>query len=389
MPRASLRIVERPTFYAEEIQLWANDGEQTCHSLHGALMYPESCRPELSSYFIAKYSRRGDTVLDPFCGSGTTSLEAALAGRIPFATDNNPLALKITQAKLCPVDIGDVTLRLQMLNVRRPTSLENYRALFSPFYDADTFREIQNLREFLAQRYDRIARFIELVTLGLLHGHSAGYLSTYSFPQVALSCAEQERLNLQRRQTPDYRAVVPRILRKTAMTVRDGLPSVLRQVEAQSKLALGDARDLSFVPAGSVDLVVTSPPLPGSHDYIDGMWLRLWFSNLDRQNFGRGRAVYRSVEEWRGFMNEVLLELARVVRGGGRAVLDLREVRIGSDSVCLDEDIVRLVNEDLARYWQPECLLIHHQPSAKIKNSLAEREDVRRKGNRILVLRRH
>ena len=388
MVKAALKVVESPSFYTKEVELWAADS-QSSHSLHYSVPYPETFPAELPAYFISKYTRRGDVVLDPFCGSGTTALEAALQGRIPCASDSNPLAVMITQAKLFPADITEVTLWLQLVNLSRPVALEQYRQVFSPFFDIDTFREILNLRALVLDRDDKTSRFIGACALALLHGHTAGYLSAYSFPQVSLSPAEQEKLNIKRSQVPEYRAVAPRILRKAAMLGRDGVPSILSQMATHGKLHVRDARDLSYLTSASVDLVVTAPPLPCLHDYLPDMWLRLWFAGVGADDVKRRISICNSLDEWLEFMNEFLFELARVVRSGGRAVLDLREILAGGVPVCLDDALVSMVSSDLGRYWEAEVSFIQRPPVAKLRNGLKERDDNRlRNSNRMLVLRR-
>ena len=45
------------------------------------------------------------TVLDPFCGSGTVLLEAALRGHFAIGIDVNPLARLIARVKTTPLDV--------------------------------------------------------------------------------------------------------------------------------------------------------------------------------------------------------------------------------------------------------------------------------------------
>lgn len=384
---AALKIVADAPSFKTEVEIWSGDGKDA-HSLHYASAYPLSFRPELPAYFIDRYTKRGDVVLDPFCGSGTTSLEAALQGRIAFASDINPLALKLTAAKISPADITEVTLGFQNINLRRPVDLTVYRQVFAPFYDHDTYREIVNLRSFLQTRQDRVARFIELVALGLLHGHSAGYFSVYTFPQLALSPEEQEALNCKRRQSPDYRSIVPRILRKTASLLRDGVPSVLRSSAGRHRVELADAVDLSIFPSGSVDLVVTGPPLPRGDDGAKDQWLRLWFAGVSGQGVA-SRTTFPDLPGWLDYMNAVLCELARVVKGGGRAVFDLREMRIDGKTVALDGELQRIVDESLGRFWSVEGTILNKEKAIKVGSVVKERDPGRSaERSRMLVLRR-
>lgn len=52
---------------------------------------------------IKLFTNPGDTVLDNYCGSGTTGVACAALGRNAILIDNNPDAVRITQARLSDV----------------------------------------------------------------------------------------------------------------------------------------------------------------------------------------------------------------------------------------------------------------------------------------------
>ncbi len=54
--------------------------------------------------YILHYTRMGDTVLDPFCGSGMTGLSAALSGRKAILNDLSPAAVHIARNYTMPCD---------------------------------------------------------------------------------------------------------------------------------------------------------------------------------------------------------------------------------------------------------------------------------------------
>jgi len=56
-------------------------------------------------YFISKYSKEGDIVLDPFCGSGVSVAESIFTKRRAIGVDINPSAIFITKQTLHNVDI--------------------------------------------------------------------------------------------------------------------------------------------------------------------------------------------------------------------------------------------------------------------------------------------
>ena len=72
---------------------------------HGLYYYPAKFIPHAVRYCLQQYTQPGDTVVDPFAGSGTVGLEACLCGRRAFLLDLNYLLdhiipLKIYQGRL-------------------------------------------------------------------------------------------------------------------------------------------------------------------------------------------------------------------------------------------------------------------------------------------------
>ena len=380
--RAALKLVESP-FHRHDVSLWSDESASAAHSLHGLIAWPDAFPAALPSYFINKYTAKGDVVLDPFAGSGTTPLEAKLLGRIALASDLNPVSHKIVRSKIHPGDLTEVTLRLQMANLKRPVDTAAFNRTFSEFFDIATYRELMCLRDMIASNYDRVACFIEAIAMGLLHGHSAGYFSVYTNPSMALSPEAQLDMNLKRSQRPDYRAVVPRILRKAAVVLRDGIHSSHTKIEGRAYEA--DARNLNYAPDASVHMVVTAPPLPGSTVLSSDQWLRRWFGHAQTARV-RNEAMLDGLENWLDFMNEVLFELARVVIPGCRVVLDLAEHKVDGRRILLDEEVQKLVEEALPGYWQCESALIHRVKTPNIEGTRLRREGDA--GHRILVLRR-
>lgn len=55
--------------------------------------------------YIEHYSNKGDIVLDPFCGSGVTPIEAIKLGRKAIGVDIDPVAIFITRNTGMPIDL--------------------------------------------------------------------------------------------------------------------------------------------------------------------------------------------------------------------------------------------------------------------------------------------
>ena len=335
----TLRLVPRPPGVPEQSRrrvedLWSGAGSPL-HSLHGSVPYLSSTKPELPDYFIRRLSTKGEVVLDPFCGRGTTALQANLLGRIAYASDLNPLAVLMTKAKTQPVGLDEVLLRLNEVQFTRPASLAAFQQSFSPFYHSETYREVANLRSFIQRKRDRVNAFIELLAVSRLHGHTPAYLSGYSFPQFALPPDRQLVLNLRRRETPEYRAVAPRIIKKAAELLRDGFTSDFFEASQRNSFDVADARSLAYLPANSVDLVVTAPPLLENPDYPTSQWIAYWFAGVSAP-VGLTRSITFAIDEWRELQRRVLSELLRVVKHDRYVVVEVPEIEVNGEAIALE-----------------------------------------------------
>jgi site-specific DNA-methyltransferase (adenine-specific) len=60
-------------------------------------MFPEA----FAEAWIERLTKRGDVVLDPFSGRGTTAFQSLLMNRRAVASDVNDVAFCLTKAKTC------------------------------------------------------------------------------------------------------------------------------------------------------------------------------------------------------------------------------------------------------------------------------------------------
>src|ERR1700684_453594 len=74
-------------------------------------MFPES----FVRRNVLAWSKRGDVILDPFSGRGTTVLESLLNGRSAIGCDTNPVAVCLSIAKAEPPQFPTVMERIDEL----------------------------------------------------------------------------------------------------------------------------------------------------------------------------------------------------------------------------------------------------------------------------------
>ena len=86
------------------------DAKDTTYLTHNFHPFPAKFIPQIPRILIEQFSEPGDTVFDPFCGSGTTLVEASLLGRNSIGTDINPISILASRVKTTPLDANQVGL---------------------------------------------------------------------------------------------------------------------------------------------------------------------------------------------------------------------------------------------------------------------------------------
>lgn len=348
---AVLRLVEADQFH-EQLDLPVGATSGISHSVQGAFQYCAPWKPYVARYVIERFSKKDAVILDPFCSTGIVGVEAALLGRSFIGCVQDGSLVRLARARLFPADIAEVALRLQFIPFKRPVDLRSYTGPFPHFFDADTFRELMNARVALRSSSDAVSEFLSFIIASVLHGHTSAYLSAYTSPSEGLSPKAQESLNRKRGEVPSYRAVPARVLKKAAALLQDGVPSVLSGASAASReVFLSDPASIGRQQTASVDLALIAPPQPGLIENGLQSWLRTWWLGEELADSGHPP---RDIAEWSDTTNEVLLEMARLVKPGGRAVIRVGQGRIGSRSANFRKELEALVTTCLQRFWRVE-----------------------------------
>ncbi len=361
LPAELPSITLAPEWKAQQ-RLWG-------HSFHPMCSYLASFPAALTHAFIARYSRPGDVVLDPFSGRGTTALQACAEGRIGVGNDLNPFAHLLTASKVEPATRPAAATRLTTLRLAWAAEGPAWTALAQAVAaDPDTTRvpargsravprpggtaatdspadelvpaEValafhpETLGQLLAVRAaldldDRTDRFLAAAITGILHGKSASYLSelmpnTFSMaPRYVRDFARRTGFASPRRDTFDgLAAKLDRLFRQPPPPV-DGIA------------LLGDARDAgpramaALRARGRPDrarLVVTSPPYLRVVKYGYYNWLRTWFLGFDARAIDATLDDAHHREPYLAFLRDVLAGLRPALADDAVVVLVVGDV---------------------------------------------------------------
>ena len=145
---------------------------------HDFYRYPARFSPIFAREAIKTFTRPGDFVLDPFCGGGTTLVEALSLGRRAAGMDISSLAAFLARTKTTPISVHDkreIAAWLAALGKENPRkNLDSYEII-----DAEIYYYLRNLpdeaRAFFFWIFERLTdlprprqqKFVRLVLLGI------------------------------------------------------------------------------------------------------------------------------------------------------------------------------------------------------------------------------
>ena len=290
-------------------------------TLHQIGPYIGKMRPSLARQLVMHYSKQGDWVWDPFCGSGTLPLECRLLSRHVIAADINPYACALTRAKLhAPISedlcFSQLNLAAKALdNLPEENADEIPQWVESFFHDQTLWETKALLVEFIRKRC-----FFNIgCLLGILHHQRPGFLS---YPASHLVPYLRDKL-YPRDQYPDayeYRDPIPRLKAKIKRMLKSPPSHLTTRFRVLQKSVIE-----KYLPNASVDVIITSPPYMNALDYARDNRLRLWFIGVDDYKTVKEKEIGR-ISTFKKDMLVTLQIMSQVIKPGGACVLVLGDV---------------------------------------------------------------
>ena len=317
---AAARSARLRNFFAQLDR--CEDKNSVTHGLHP---YPAKFIPHIPRELIRAYSEPGDTIWDPMCGSGTTLVEAAIAGRDAIGSDINPVAILASAAKTTVLsdrardELRGLLLRIRVHTTVWPEGPPGQYPDLPDFHNREHWFE-PNVAHELALLRDEI---------DLLKSDAARQLARCAFSAILVAVSNQEgetrwRALANRLDAGVVRARFAAKLRVTLAAVE----SFARRCHGRVGVERWDARSAGM-PGEPVNLVVTSPPYANTHDYYLYNKLRMFWlgeevkSVQDAEIGSRNRHSDRGagIDVYLGEIQRCLSNMRAALVRGGRVVM--------------------------------------------------------------------
>jgi len=226
---------------------------------------------------VERYSKRGDSVLDPFAGRASSVYAAAALGRHGYGIEINAVGWLYGHTKLQPATKSRVMRRIDELSKQAAAMHSAQLRWLPPFFFACYTEEV--LKFLLAARKldwrsSRIDGTLMALILVHLHGKREQSLSNQMRQGKAMSPDYSIRWWEERKLKPPVVDPVTFLKRRVEWRYQKGRPRL-----TNGRIYFGDNTYLLGKVgnhASEFNLLFTSPPYYGITNYHYDQWLRLW-----------------------------------------------------------------------------------------------------------------
>ena len=348
---------------------WSFKEANTKEFTHCYHTYPAMMIPQIARTLIEEYKPKGrlDLILDPYMGSGTTLVEASLAGINSIGTDLNPLARLMGKVKTTLYNNESILKQFREIQTelvfytKDKVKERNFDRIsnYSFWYNEDTLLKLSYLSQLIKNVKDK--DFFNVVLSEIVR--EVSFTRNGEFKRYRMNEASIAKFN------PDTFT----LFEKKALRNIEGLKAYTSEAKHDVNASIYDFNTMHGIPTdiikdGDIDMVVTSPPYGDSRTTVAygqfSRWANEWFNfdnakNLDKLLMGGKKATEEifktasirdvldeidSLEHKRylevvSFLNDYyqsIENVAKSVRSGGTVCYVVEDRRVKGVQIPLD-----------------------------------------------------
>jgi len=298
--------------------------------------------------YIRNFSQMGDTVLDPFGGSGVTAIEALMTDRKAIHLDLNPMSVFMVSSLIAPINTDDLhqafaEVKTEYLANEPQTEEEIKKALKKYPHPKDLAlpkgSDVESIEELftdkqlaqlgylkyliLKQKDDNVRKSLllafssSITKINLTYHNSgqrienAGDCAAFRYYRYRLAPTKVELQLIQTFETK---------IKKVLNAKKEIEPRINKATIQNAQVVQGTATDLSFIKKESVDYIYTDPPYGKKIPYLDlsvmwNGWLDLAVTEQDyEQEAIEGGEHHKTKDEYNELIAKSIQEMYRVLK---------------------------------------------------------------------------
>lgn len=274
------------------------------HSLH---WYPATYIAAIPGTLIPLFSQKGDVVLDPFNGSGTTGVEAIRLGRQFIGIDTNPVALLMSEAKLYFPDPKSLRIKIDLIlseserlfGAKDVAQHPHHEELKDWYHPETLFMLNRLLTAILKTNNIKIKKCLLAIFSGILktassQGRHWGWVCDNVKPKVT-EVVFKDAFSIFQNAAYEY-VKLTTLTHKAVQVHVEG--EIRKETRSRYQLISGDCvSNMKNIKESTIDFIMTSPPYYGVADYVKSQRLSyLWF---DKDELAPEQLGFRDFENLR------------------------------------------------------------------------------------------
>lgn len=296
--------------------------------------YPAKYTVEMLEYYIKKYTKENDCILDPFVGSGTTLLASRWFNRRSVGFDINPVAYQISKVKTNTYSKKDLktinSFEERMISFFENIDNEEFEMVYydsiNHWFRENVIKGLSAIRHCI-KKYINDERIIDLCYL--------------TFSIVILPLSNQES-DTRYSATDKGEISVNDVLRIYLNKLKDvfDIAILLKDMKYNSSVYLMDSNLINKkLEKNSVDFLITSPPYPNTYDYYlyhkhRMLWLGYDFKPVMEKEIGSRRefsSLKKEASKFTDDLYKIFLSANFSLKKGAHIVIIIGDGKIAGE----------------------------------------------------------
>jgi len=323
--------------------------KETAYITHGYHRYPAKFIPQIVFRLVKKYTKRGDLVVDPFGGCGTTLVESKVMGRPSIGVDINPVAVLITKVKTTP--INPVKVEQNVINLKyKLGSYDRNVNIKTPKHERIDYWFKPEQKRKLAFIFSEISKLEEQEVKDFIY---CGFSNVLKNCSIWMQKSNKPTRDLKKKPSDPITTFIKQL--KSMSRGNSEFYKLLKRnnnLRVQSRVFCTDARTIP-VKDSTISLIITSPPYVTSYEYADlhqltVLWMEytknltdfrkrfigtsyhnkkdiklnsLIAENIRKELLKVNKKTSDEVATYFSEMNQVFIEMKRILKKGGKTCI--------------------------------------------------------------------